>query len=127
MRASRYSIAITELLLLSPAFLFMAALVVRGFQLTGYEPAHTAQRIITWYAVRPFVGLWVLLIALPLTVLVTGFATLLRQWNNEIELRRVASHVFAAVRYNFAVLLVAGATLGAGGVLTIVALHMLSD
>ena len=61
-----------------PAALFMMALFVRNLQPLQYEPARTAQRIVDWYAVRPRIGLWGLLIALPLAVLLTGCSTLLR-------------------------------------------------
>jgi hypothetical protein len=127
MNTLKRAIAATELLLIFPAALFMTALFVRNLQPLQYEPAHTAQRIVTWYAVRPRVGLWVLLIALPLAVLVTGCATLLRSWNDDVELRQAARHTLAAIRAHMATLFVAAATLTAGGVLAIVALHVLTD
>jgi hypothetical protein len=121
------AIAATELLLIFPATLFMTALFVRNLQPLQYEPAHTAQRIVTWYAARPRIGLWGLLIALPLTVLVTGCVTLLRSWSAEAELRQATRQTLAAIRAYLATLLVAGATLTAGGILAIVGLHMLTD
>jgi hypothetical protein len=127
MNTLKRAIAATELLLIFPAALFMTALFVRNLQPLQYEPAHTAQRIVTWYAVRPRVGLWVLLIALPLAVLVTGCATLLRSWNDDVELRQAARHTLAAIRAHMATLFVVAATLTAGGVLAIVALHVLTD
>ena len=80
-----------------------------------------------WYAVRPRVGLWVLLMALPFVVLVTGSATLLRSWNNDVELRQAARQMLALTRAHLATLFVAAATLAAAGVLVIVALHSLTD
>jgi hypothetical protein len=127
MNATRRAIAASELLLISPAVLFMTALFVRELQPLQYEPAHTAQRIVTWYAVRPRVGLWVLLMALPCVVLVTGCATLLRSWNDGAELRQAAWQTLAAMRSNLATLIIAVATLTAGGVLAIVAVHALTD
>jgi hypothetical protein len=62
-----------------------------------------------------------------LTVLVTGCATLLRSWNAEVELRQAARQTLAALRAHLATVLIAGATLTAGGVLAIVALHLLTD
>ncbi|MFY9550317.1 MAG: hypothetical protein WAU32_04140 [Thermoanaerobaculia bacterium] len=121
------TIAATELLLILPAVLFMTALFVRNVQPPEYEPAHTAERIVTWYAVRPRVGLWVLLMALPLAVLVIGCATLLRSWNHDAELRQAARRALAAMRSHLATLIVAAATLIAVGVLAIVALHSLTD
>jgi hypothetical protein len=127
MKLAKYTIATTELLLIFPAALFMTALFVRNLQPQQFEPAHTAQQIVTWYAARPRIGLWVFLIALPLAVLVTGCGTLLRMWSNDVELRQAARHTLATVRAHLATLLVAGATLASGGVLAIVALHLLTD
>jgi hypothetical protein len=127
MNMPKRAIAATELLLVFPATLFMAALFVRNVQPLQYEPAHTAQRIVMWYAARPHIGLWVLLIALPFVVLVTGCGTLLRSWSDEVKLRQATLQTVAAIRAHLAALLVAGATVTAGGVLAIVALHVLTD
>jgi hypothetical protein len=127
MNMPKRAIAATELLLIFPAALFMTALFARNLQPLQYQPAHTAERIVTWYALRPRVGLWGLLIALPMAVLVTGCGTLLRSWSVEVELRQAARQTLAVIRAHLATILVAGATLTAGGVLAIVALHMLTD
>jgi hypothetical protein len=127
MNITKRAIAATELLLIFPAALFMTALFVRNLQPLQYEPAHTAQRIVTWYAARPRIGLWGLLIALPLAVLVTGCGTLLSRWSDEVELRQATRQTLAAIRAHLATLLVAGATVAAGAILAIVALHMLTD
>lgn len=119
-------IAALELLLIFPAALFMTALVVRHLQPLQDEPAHAAQQIVLWYAARPWT-LWVLLIALPLAVLVTGGAALLRDWNDNPELRQAARHPLVAVREHGATLFVAAATLTAGVVLAVVAVHMLRN
>ncbi len=120
------TIAATALLLIAPAALFMTALFVRNLQPEQYEPAHTAQRIVLWYAGRQWT-LWVLLMALPFAVLVTGCMTLLRSWHDNRELREAARHALAAIRAHLATLGVAVATLAAAGVLAIVALHSLTD
>lgn len=127
MNTIKRTLAATELLLIFPAVLFMTALFVRNLQPQQFEPAHTAQSIVTWYSARPRVGLWVLLIALPFTVLVTGCATLLRSWNDDGELRKAARQTLAAVRGHLATLLVAAATVTAGSILAIVAMHVLTD
>jgi len=127
MKIKVYTIATTELLLIFPAALFMAALFVRNIQPLQYEPAHTAQQIVDWYAARPRIGLWGLLMGLPLIVLVTGCVTLLRKWNDEAELRQAARQTLAILIPHLATLLIAGATLAAGGFLAIVALHVLTD
>jgi hypothetical protein len=124
---TKRAIAATELLLVFPAALFMMALFVRNLQPLQYEPARTAQKIVDWYAVRPHIGLWGLLIALPLAVLLTGCRTLLRNWSREAQLRHATWQTLAAIRAHLATLLIAGATLTAGGILAIVALHVLTD
>lgn len=127
MRMPKRTIATAELLLVSPAALFMAALFVRNLQPQQYEPARTAQQIVTWYAARPHIALWGFLITLPLAVLAAGCGTLLRGWSNDAELRQAALRTLADIRAHLAMLLVAGATLAAGGILAIVALHLLTD
>lgn len=127
MNIIKRTIAALEVLLIFPAVLFITSLFVRNLQPLQYEPAHTAQGIVMWYAARPHVGLWVLLIALPFAVLVIGCATLLRTWNDDAELRQAARQMVAAIRVHLATVVVAAATLTAGGVLAIVAVHSLTD
>ena len=110
-----------------PAALFMTALFVRNIQPLQYEPAHTAQRVVDWYATHPPIGLWVLLIALPLAVLVSGCVALLRNWRREVELRDAALQMDAAIRAHLTTLVIAVATLTAGGILVVVALHVITD
>ena len=127
MKPIHSALAAAEVMLVFPAVLFMTALFVRNLQPQQYEPAHTAQRIVDWYAARPHLGLWLLLIALPLAVLSSGAVTLLRAWRHGPQLQAAAFQVAAIVRAHFASLLVAVSTLTAGGILAIVALHMLTD
>ncbi len=119
------SIAAAELLLISPAVVFMTALVVRHLP-AQYEPAHTAQRIVMWYSGKHWT-LWVLLISLPLAVLVIGCAHLLQSSNEGVELRQAVRQPLAAIHAHLATLLIAAATLTAGGVLAVVAVHMLAN
>jgi len=58
-----------------PAALFMTALVVRSLSYCITNRRLTAQQLVMWYAGRMWT-LWVLLLALHFTVLVTGCATL---------------------------------------------------
>ena len=126
MKTMKPAVAATELLLVFPAALFMAALFVRNLQPQQYEPAHTAQRIVDWYAASPHVGLWLLLIALPLVVLFLGVVTLARNWKADAELRQAALQVAQNIRGHVATLLVTLATLTAVGILAIVALHLIT-
>lgn len=121
------SVAVLELLCVFPAVLFMTALFVRNLQPLQYEPAHTAQRIVDWYAARLHLGLWVLLIALPFAVVVIGSATLIREWDRNQELREGTRRAIGFVRSQASSILIAGATAMAGGILAIVALHVLTD
>lgn len=127
MRLAKYTTAIAELLLISPALMFMSALFVRNLQPQQYEPARTAQRIVMLYAHSVPIGLWVCLMALPLFVLVSGAATLAWRWTHEPELRRAMRTMAATINGHVGTLLIVGATLAASGVLGIVALHVATD
>jgi hypothetical protein len=127
MKTLKQSIAIIEVLLVFPAVLFMTALFVRNLQPTQYEPAHSAVRLVDWFSARPFLGLDVFLIALPLTAFVVGCTAVLRAWRRDAELRQAALQTFEALRAHLAPLLIAGATLVAAVILGIVALHVITD
>jgi len=125
MNAKR-ALAAAQLLLMFPAILFMGALAVRQLSPLQHEPAHTAHRIVMWYAGRMWT-LWALLISLPLAVLVTGCVTLLRSWSNVPELPYRAQQVLAAIYADRPMLCIAMMTLTAGVVLAIVAMHMAAN
>ena len=127
MKTSKSVLAATELLLILPAALFMTALFVRNVQPQQYEPAHTAARIVEWYAASPHVGLWLLLILMPLLVLLIGGATLVRSWRVDADFRQSARQLAGIASRHLATLLVGSATLAAGGILAIVALHVLTN
>lgn len=121
-------LSIFKLLLIFPAVLFMTALFLRNVQPEPYQPAHTAQMIVNWVSKGPvWLVLWVLLMALPLAVLVIGAATLLRSWKSDAELRQAARQMFGIARAHLATQLIAAATLTAGAILAIVALHTITD
>src|SRR5580693_6637457 len=90
-------IAALELVLILPAALFMTALALRNVQPLQYEPAHSAQQLVLWYAGRMWT-LWVLLFGLPFTVLVSGCAELLHNRNRDIVLPLTARQSLAMVR-----------------------------
>lgn len=118
-------IAVSELLLILPAVLFMSALVIRNLG-PQYELAHNAQRVITWYSGQMWT-LWVLLLALPFAVLVTGCATLLHGWNRNLEVPNTTHRSLAVFRTHPATLFVAAATVAAAAILVVVVLHMLAN
>ncbi len=102
------SVATLEILLVFPAALFMIALFLRNVQPAPYEPA-------------------LFLIALPFSALVIGATTMLRTWRRDPQLRQVASDTVAAFHAHLSILLIAAATFVAGAILSIVALHMITD
>ena len=64
---------------------------------------------------------------MPLAAFVVGCATVLRSWRSDAELRRAALEMFATARAHVASLLIAGATLMAGGILALVAMHLITE
>jgi hypothetical protein len=121
------SIATVELLLIFPATLFMLSLFLRNVQPEPYQPAETARHLVDWFAARPQVGLQLFLIALPFAALSLGAAATLRLWRSDDQLRQKAADTFAAIRAHASFLLIAAATLVAASILSIVALHLLTD
>jgi hypothetical protein len=120
-------LAAAEILLIAPAALFIAALMVRSFQPNQYEPAHTAARIVALYASSTRIGLWLLMMALPFIVLVAGCMALAAAWRADAALRQAAHQVLAAVRAHLALLFIACATSAAFVTLAIVWLHVATD
>jgi ABC-type Fe3+ transport system permease subunit len=122
MKTINRTIAIIELLLVFPAALFMAALFLREVQ-----PLAQTGRLVEWFSQHVVLGLYVFLIAMPLAAFVIGCAMVLRGWRKDLEFRRATLEVFTAVRAHVTSLLIAGVTLMAGGILVIVAMHMIGE
>lgn len=120
-------ISLTEWVLICPAVVFMTSLFVRNLQPAPYEPAQTARLVVDWFSARPLLGLDVFLIALPFVAFVIGFITVLRRWGSDAGLRQAMLETLGVARAYLATLLIAAATLTAGGILAIVALHMITD
>jgi hypothetical protein len=119
--------AATEILLILPATLFMLALFLRNVQPAPYEPAQTARHLVDWFAARPHIGLQLFLIAFPFAAALLGAAATLRIWRSDQQLRQIASHTLATLRDHVWFLLIAAATVVAGAILGIVALHIITD
>jgi hypothetical protein len=119
-------IAVMELVLIFPAVLFMTALVLRNLQPLQYEPARSAQQLVMWYAGRMWT-LWILLLGLPFSVLVSGCAELLRSWKRDSVLPLTSWKSLAMLRTHLATLFIAATTLIAGVILAIVVLHVLAN
>jgi cytochrome b561 len=122
MKAIKRTVAIIELLLVFPAALFMTALFLREVQ-----PLAQTGRLVEWFSHHVVLGLYVFFIAMPLAAFVIGCAIVLRNWRSDEEFRRATLEIFAAVRAHLASLLIAGVTLMAGGILAIVAMHMITE
>ena len=116
-------IAFLQLVLILPAALFMVSLVVRNLEPLQYEPAHTAQQIVLWYAGRMWT-LWVLLFTLPCIVLVSGCVAL-RTGNLGTEQHSTPWSI-ASTRAHWLVRFVYVTTVASAGVLTIVVFHVLT-
>lgn len=115
MKLTRLGIAAVVVMLMLPAALFMAALLVRNFELLPLDLAGAAGRIVNWYAGRMWT-LWLLLLALPFLALAIGWAAL-RRWNRGADERES----------QMTRLLVMAATVSAGAILVIVVLHMAAN
>lgn len=126
MRTQTRFVAAMQLALIFPAAFFITAVLVAAGDAPQYDLARIAQRIVVWYSARMWT-LWLLLLALPFAVLVTGCATLLRSWNHDVELQHAARQSLAMIPAPVATLLVAGTTLTSAGILAIVVLHMLAN
>ncbi len=125
---TRRTVAATELLLVSPVTVFIAAVFLRGIQSRELEPAHTANRVVMWYvALGPGVGLWGLLVGLPVAVLCLGGVTLLGSWATDAELRAAVQQTVEMLRRHLAIAIVAATTMMAAGMLAIVVMHMLTN
>ena len=122
MKMIKQTIAVIELLLVFPAALFITALFLREVQ-----PLAQTGRIVDWFSHHLVLGLYVSLIAMPLAAFVVGCAMVLRSWRSDAEFRGATLQIFTVVRAHVASLLIAGATLIAGGILAIVAMHMMTE
>jgi hypothetical protein len=103
-------IAALDFLLIGPAALFMTSIFVRA----AFPPAERAQQLVMWYSGRVWT-LWVLLVAFPMAVLLSGGVTL------------VATGALRTLRAHLATLCVAAMTLVAAAILAVVALHMAAN
>ncbi|MGH8320972.1 MAG: hypothetical protein ACRESI_03350 [Gammaproteobacteria bacterium] len=113
-------IAVTDLVLILPASLFLIAVIARHIAPLAYP----AQQIVIWYATR-FWTLWVLMITLPLVALLIGCVTLLMHGGGEE--RQTIRQRLAAIHKSVPLLIIAITTLAAATILVIVALHMMMN
>ena len=100
----------------------MTALFLREVQ-----PLAQTGLLVDWFSRHVVVGLDLFLIVMPLAAFVIGGAMVLRSWRSDTEFRQAALEIFATVRRHVASLLIAGATLLAGGIFALVAMHMITE
>jgi hypothetical protein len=117
------TIALLQLVLIFPSALFMASLVVRNLGPMNYEPAHTAQQIVMWYAGKGWT-LRVLLFALPCMGLISGWVALRTRYRDTLQLG--AHRSLASSRPHWPVRLVSVTTVASAGILAIVGFHVLT-
>lgn len=109
------TVATAALALIGPVAFFMGAVIVRNMSSLQDEPARTAQQIVMWYSGRMWT-LWVLLLALPFAALAAGCAVLKQNWDH-----------YTAMQFAKQSLAIGLTTIAAGGILTIVVLHVLAN
>ena len=120
------ALAAAHLLLISPAVLFLVAVVVQGMQSLQKRSAHTAHNIVMWFAERMWT-LWILLLALPLSVLISGCIALLRDSSDSAQVASLPQKTLAALHPAGARTSVAVTTLTAAVIVGIVILHILAN
>jgi len=120
------TLAVTHLLLISPAVLFLVAVIVQRLQPSQKELALTAQHIVMWYAQRMWT-LWILLLALPLSVLISGCISLLRDSSGRAQVASLPQKALAPLHPVGARTSVAVTTVTAAAIVGIVVLHMLAN
>ncbi|HEX3598711.1 MAG TPA: hypothetical protein VHU84_01140 [Lacipirellulaceae bacterium] len=123
MNTDKRYVALLEFLLIVPAALFMASLVVRELPASGLDVA--AQRTVMWYAERQWT-LWLLLVTLPLVVLVVSGATLLKGWGSERP-QTVGDKPLTSISTDGGTIFIAVLTFAAAVILAIVGLHVLAN
>jgi len=111
-----------QLLLVSPAVLFFAALWLRAVQ-----PLLGTGQVVAWYSGHTRVGLLVFLVGMPLAALGAGSALLYTHWQRDIAFRRDALIFIELARRLRAPLRIALATLLAAAALVLVALHLATE
>jgi hypothetical protein len=127
MTTSKRITAFLELILLCPGTLFMTALVVRNLQPATSEPAQTARFLVAWYSSRLVLGLYIFLLAMPLTAFMVGSLAVVGGWRSDREDHGFPRRVFAALGKDLATTVIAAATVAAAIILVIVVAHVMMN
>ena len=124
MKTVKPTLALSEVVLLLPATLFLGSLVGRRMGALSPAVADAAQRVVLWYAGRVWT-LWILLVLLPFTAVLTGGATLIGRWSRMTDPQ--AQRQAAVLARDGPTAVITATTCFAAIVLTIVVLHMLAN
>jgi hypothetical protein len=108
-----------QVALIAPAVLFLGAVLIEKLGGIWHATPAAAEVIVTWYASRMWT-LWVLLVALPVTVFGAGCAVLWRTHTENKRNLRLAGQ-------DSAMRLLSSMTVLAGVVLLVVGLHMAAN
>jgi hypothetical protein len=111
-----------ELLLISPALIFMSALFLRSVQ-----PILRTGLVVDWFSQHLVLGLYISLVAMPLGALVVGCVALAHGWRSDAEFRRATLAMRRTACAYAPHLSLAAAMLVAVAVLALVALHMITE
>ncbi len=122
MTGSRRVLAVTELVLILPAVLFLAAVLARNLEPLYYA----AQQIVLWYSERLWT-LWILLIALPLGALLIGCSALLSGALDQSRGFQGARGRSESIRLSPLTAMIVATTSTCGLILAVVILHMLAN
>jgi hypothetical protein len=112
------ALATAHLLLISPSLIFMCSLLLRHF----HNESFAAQHIVMWYAGRMW-SLWVLLLALPLAIVVTGCLAMRKQRVSPGHEQQAARRI----NRDWTTQILVGTTTLSILILAVVVLHMLAN
>jgi hypothetical protein len=127
-RMTLFAFAITELLLVMPATLFLGLSALRGMQPRRYEPARTS-----WLIFESIVShltptdAAIIFLVLPSIAFVLGVVTLRTSWQESELLRWDAIAFTAVLRRNVHFLLLSAGAVAGAAILAAAVVHMITD
>jgi hypothetical protein len=127
-RTKLFAFAITELLLVMPATLFLGIAAVRNMQPRQNEPVRTIWIIFEWMSNSlTRVDAAVIFLVLPGFALALGLATLLRCWQRDELLRWDTIAFVAVLRRNMHFMILSAGVLAGAAILAAVVVHLITD
>jgi hypothetical protein len=127
-RFTLLTFAVSEWLLVLPAAVLLAAAALRQLQPPQYEPARTSWLIFEWTTGHiSRAGAALLFLGLPGLVVIMGCTALLRIWGENETFRQDVMSAVEVLRRHAAIALMTIATLLAGSILAVAAVHIITD